>query len=540
MLSGYALGTGTPVPNSENTFNNLFYGIFTTGGSAPSHVNVLDNKFTNCAYGVGLNGCNYGVIGRNGFDIPGGDNSFQDPYTGEWYNYGMGVYSQGSYGFNIEGNNFNSLNPQAGFKTLSVHSNYSSLVTSGKVYRNGIVNTTLGTQTVNDNSELSIDCNDMTKGTLSLIDIDHETGVLADQGENTLNGTPVNNQFTGTCNNSNLSQVYNNSGNDFWYNYVSGSLSPTCHNLGAFAQEQFDLNGCPTTLRNRVRTPIVSHVDDLEGSLLIINADIDQAMEDLEESTEPEQIESLIRVLNTKRLNTMDAIVSSYLDTNWIDSAIYFLNNEGSIEALKALVPLEMKKNVGNVAPLIVLLRSEASRLEGIDRDDPNIAELEAFCDFHELMITVTPRLGSYYSMTALEVSEIEDFASSGLAIAANAKAILYFLDEKEPVYSAIDPVLGGGKKMAEQALNDNVTSSSNFTVAPNPTSSKVVFKITGEIEGYSVIITDINGTIIDLVNVDANAVNYEFKNTASGMYFAHLIKNGNIETTLKVMYDQQ
>jgi hypothetical protein len=93
---------------------------------------------------------------------------------------------------------------------------------------------------------------------------------------------------------------------------------------------------------------------------------------------------------------------------------------------------------------------------------------------------------------------------------------------------------------MAEQALNDNVTSSSNFTVAPNPTSSKVVFKITGEIEGYSVIITDINGTIIDLVNVDANAVNYEFKNTASGMYFAHLIKNGNIETTLKVMYDQQ
>jgi hypothetical protein len=38
----------------------------------------------------------------------------------------------------------------------------------------------------------------------------------------------------------------------------------------------------------------------------------------------------------------------------------------------------------------------------------------------------------------------------------------------------------------------------------------------------------------------NANAVNYEFKNTASGMYFAHLIKNGNIETTLKVMYDQQ
>jgi hypothetical protein len=217
VLARYFVLNGNIIPASENEFRNLYYGISTSGGTDRSDLIVKDNIFDNCAYSVSLAGCNWGLIGRNIFTVPGGDANITFPLV---YDYAFGVHTNGAYGFNIEDNTFND---QSGniFPNQAVHVINSSSVTSGQVYLNTVNGTSFGTQTQSNNSALKIDCNDYNKTTHSGIDIHAANGVLVDQGSCLfINDVPANNTFSGTCNNSNLAEIYKSSSvPNFSYSY---------------------------------------------------------------------------------------------------------------------------------------------------------------------------------------------------------------------------------------------------------------------------------------------------------------------------------
>jgi hypothetical protein len=534
--SGYALGTGNPVAGSENKFSNLFYGVMTTGGTSISKVRVMDNKFTNCAYGVGLHGCNHGVIGRNDFDMPGADYSFQDPYTGNWYNYGMGVYSIGSYGFNIEANEFTSYLPQSNYNDLGVYSDNSSHVSSGKVYRNDFRNVTLGTQTTNNNLLLTYNCNDHKKGSISTFDLHAAGGDLADQGLPSGLGKGVKNTAN-SCNNQTLHQVYKGLSNDFFYFYETGSLSGSCHNIGNFAQVNPQPNGCENTLRNRFTTSVPTTVENLEASLLIINESISslEAQFALAKGAEKDTLESAIRVYNNYRLNTINDVVTAYLDTMWIDSAASFLKNEGSVESMMMLVNIEMQRDTAKVMDYLEAIRDKADSYAALG-DDPRVPEMRAFCNYQEFLLPIVNRTGSYYSLTADEKDTIAAYADSSVAVSANARAIEYFLDEKQPVVQGADlPEMErwANPENTNQAIFEDIT----LTAVPNPTHGEVEFIVSGiNTEKCEVSVTDMQGRVIGTAVVNEGSATFDFSSYPSGVYFGKLLKNGELVGTIKVM----
>jgi len=535
--AGYALGTGNPVADSENEFYNLFYGIMTTGGTSISRVRVLDNKFQNCAYSVGLHGCNYGVVGRNEMILPGADYSFQDPYTGNWYNYGMGVYSIGSYGFNVEANAFSSFNATESFNDMAVFSDNSSHVSAGKVYRNTIDNVTVGTQTQNNNLLLAIDCNEHTKGSISSFDLHAASGSLADQGAGSGAGDGVKNTAD-TCNNQTLHQIYKGFSNDFMYFYESGSLSSSCHNIGADAVENFtSSNECENTLRNRITTSVPTTVGNLSASLLVINDSITsfQSQLAIAKGAAKDTLESAIRVYHNKRLNTINSIVATYLDTMWMDSAATFLEHEGSIESMMMYTNIQMQRDSNKVLAWLGAIRDSADYYATLG-DGPRVAEIRAFCNFQEFLLPIVNRSGGYYSMSAAEIDSIDAYADSSVAVSANARSIKYFLDQQQPVISGAD--LPSGERWAEPSMNRSTTNEKiDFIAVPNPTEGRVVFYVSDlATEGMLIHITDLQGRSISTIQVKDGAAEFNFAQQPNGVYFGKLLKNGELVSTIKVL----
>lgn len=529
VTSGYNLQTGVPIAGTENEFRNLYYGVMTYGGTGRSDVKINDNLFEECIYGVGLMGCNYGIIGRNQFNILEFNNDPTNPI-------GFGVYTDGAYGFNIEGNDFDILGSSTNVNHHAVNvRNSSNNTSSGKVYRNNIDNVYLGTQTIGNNTALRIDCNDYVKGAFSTVDINHAEGVLADQGDcgQFSFGVPVNNTFSGMCNNTTLAQLFKSpSADPFVYNYQAGSLDPSCHNLGSNAVNCLfgrEPNECPVTLANNAITIVDARISlwksKLGGTKESLNTvreiiaygdreELDLTIEDesnelskdsllaaspylsdrilieyLTQSNTPPSghikqvllanspltdavlsvvnglnlpnrinnqisqaqqtgiserrlLEASESNLNTDLLVYIDAIVQEYLDTNWVDSAALFLREEGSLEALCALVPIEVRRNDTIRANSIIdTLRTVASGMESSNTSCKRACELNEFCDFQQFVFRIALRQGGYFSLNQDERSVLEQVVNSDARVAVNAKAILHFIDETLPMYKGKDLV---------------------------------------------------------------------------------------------------
>ena len=621
--SNYSVFTGQPVLGTGNEFRNLYYGIIAYGGTGRSDVVIKDNLFEECIYGVGLMGANYGIIGRNTFNLASFSNNG---------NTGFGVYTDASYGFNIEGNTFN-LGEIASFNHHATNINNSGNATSsGKVYRNTVNNIFVGTQTRGNNTALKVDCNTYNKGKFSSVDIHHATGVLSDQGNcNPLffNVPASNNTFNGPCSSSTLAQVYKNPvATNFLYNYQENTLEELCHNIGANAllcDDAFE-NECPDELANNVITSKPITIDIWRTKLNLVKGELEDAQtklasgnaESLYESIENDspgdtknvllgaspylsdqvlldyltqhptppaghiqqillanapltdtvmafvntlslpngisnqinsaqtgiserrRLEGTIGVLNTNRLIAVDAIVQEYLDTNWIDSTALFLQQEGSLEALCALVPIEVRRgDTIRAGEVIDTLRQIADEIEESEPECRITCELNEFCDFQQTVYRIAIREGGYFSMTPEERTLLETMADSDARIATNAQAILHFIDQTLPEYKG--EVLIFPKSMTtNEEVDELIDNSKNdlFTIYPNPTSGNTVFTIElDEIDGLGIIITDLNGRVVKIMDVDAKEMEQNLEFSINGVYLVHLVENGKIQSTKKLVY---
>ena len=623
-VSSYSISTGEPIAGTGNEFRNLYYGVMTYGGTGRSDVVVNDNLFEECIYGVGLMGSNYGIIGRNQFNLPEINNNQANPI-------GYGVYTDGAYGFNIEENVFNT-GASSSVDHLATNVRNSSVnASSGKVYRNTINNVYLGTQTIGDNDALKVDCNTYNKGKFSSVDIHHATGMLADQGDcNPINGIPTKNIFDGPCNNNNLAQIFKNPNpvaTDFLYSHQENTLVASCHNIGINANLCLtgDFNQCPDELANDIFVAKPIRIINLKSKLdltkenlenvrgVIASGDTEELIQSIQNdspgqnknvllnaspylsdrvlityltqsSTPPnghikqillansplsDTIVAIVNnmslpngirnqinnaqqgvserritegsksVLNTNRLIYVDAIVQEYLDTNWVDSAAVFLEQEGSLEALCALVPIEVRrKDTTRANAIIDTLRSVAAEMEENEPGCTKSCELNEYCDFQQSVFRIALRDGGYFSITPEERTKLELMANSDARIAVNTKAILHFLDQTLPDYRGEELVFP--KSLTTEEEIDELLQNSNselFSIHPNPTLGNTVFTIEEDISELEIIITDLNGRVVKVLTVDAKEMEQQLEFRVNGVYLVHLVKSGEIQSTKKLIY---
>jgi hypothetical protein len=188
---------------------------------------------------------------------------------------------------------------------------------------------------------------------------------------------------------------------------------------------------------------------------------------------------------------------------------------------------------------IIDVLRNLATEMEDDGTSCTKSCELNEYCDFQQSVFRIALREGGYFSMTAEERAALELMASSDARIAVNAAAILHFVDETLPEYEGEELVFP--KSMTtEEEVEELVNSSINnlFAIHPNPSSGAVVFTIDKEeINGLDIIITDLQGKVMKIIPVNGHEVYDDLGTISDGVYLVHLVENGKIQSTKKLIY---
>jgi hypothetical protein len=253
-----------------------------------------------------------------------------------------------------------------------------------------------------------------------------------------------------------------------------------------------------------------------------------------------DEIQRTLQYLKRERLDLTDQVVRIYIDTLWIDSVVVFLEQEGTIEAIQALVPIEMDRDTTKAKQHIATIEAHADSLEQINAAAADIEELRNFTKFQELLLELKTKEGSYYSMSPQQRRMLQEWSIKDLAIALQAQAILDFVNEKLPVFDGEDAYFPKNmtEEESEQLINQESKNGYQFTVSPNPSNGFVAFTLESDnLENMEIVITDMQGKIIKILTVDNLRINYEFINLPYGIYLAHLTKNGVIQNTQKALY---
>lgn len=295
----------------------------------------------------------------------------------------------------------------------------------------------------------------------------------------------------------------------------------------------------------QANSPLTDTVMSIVNMLSLPNGIQNQVNNVQEGVSERRLLEGSESVLNTNRLIYIEAIVQEYLDTNWIDSAALFLRQEGSLEALRALVPIEVRRgDTIRAGEIIDTLRQVANEIEESEPGCRVACELDEFCDFQQVVYRIALREGGYFSMTTEERTLLETMADSDARIATNARAILHFIDETLPEYEGEDIIFPKSMSTNEE-VDELISNSKNdlFTIHPNPTSGNTVFTIdldesdSDRIDGLGIIITDLSGRVVKILDVDSKEIEQQLEFTVNGIYLVHLVENGEIQATKKLIY---
>ena len=623
-----------PTPNLDgNEFRNLFAGIYTGIGTGYSNIKVYGNLFEDCVYGMYLGGVNYNKITYNTFKIPQADDSFTDPITGFTYKASYGIYMQSTFGSNIEENIFENSNNGGSNRNLGIYSENGGVISGNKVYRNDFTNLTYGTQSVDDNQLLDIDCNRFYKYANTFADIHHASGTLKDQGFCHFSDfeQPQANEFYGsTCDNSGNLQIHKNPiAATFEYNSYNQTsvfldiINCVNSNINAFycPLQPYNRNdACPPTLttsgiakipflrsvitleRNSI-TQLKSQIDggNTESLINAINsnmisgqlknllmqyspylsdkvlisainranpmspAHLKQILLDNSPLTEAvlynlnknplsighmnqildaqtgesarSELDDEIRYHDAEKLYAMNELVGIYLDTNWIDSALVTLQNDGSVEAMCLLLPLASKKDTILVSNHIEMIRNFAAEEELWYPLNQTVKELQAFCDFHESLYNIKNRSGSYFSLKQEERDRLEFISQSLTSVKIYARSVLDFTQNIQKYFGDHDFIYNNG---STRLVLLEEYSQELFKIYPNPFEDNFTAEFNLNDEPYDayILITDIAGKTIKSIPIvdDKSNISISINSNSGGIYLATLYNKGAPLKTIKLI----
>jgi hypothetical protein len=137
-------------------------------------------------------------------------------------------------------------------------------------------------------------------------------------------------------------------------------------------------------------------------------------------------LEQKISFYQGESQSVTNRLVRYYLDSAQVDSAIVVLKAANNIDALCALIPIQIqKKALVDANTSLTKLTSFADSVELVNPSDSKIPVIRSFCQFHHYVITIQTQPGGYYKMTPVQLQTIKDLAASNLPIAINAQSIL-------------------------------------------------------------------------------------------------------------------
>jgi hypothetical protein len=278
----------------------------------------------------------------------------------------------------------------------------------------------------------------------------------------------------------------------------------------------------------------------LLGSLGYPNGIINQLQAAQTSSSPRLDLESENRYLNFEKLIALNDIVRIKLDSNEIDSAIYYLQTDGSIESTCLLVPVSIKRDTSITRQALATIHAEGFDPDVIARDTGRAEDMQNVCAFGNFILKIATRSGGYYSMTPNEKLTLEDFANQELSVSTYARSILRWLEDEVQFDDAYPYDID--RKMKPET-NISTSASSNQTdvlIYPNP--SEGVFIIEGvttlTFANGAIEVTDILGRKIQTVPVTVQRFNVvlDLSNEPSGIYFVRLLLDSKVAARSKLV----
>ncbi len=249
-------------------------------------------------------------------------------------------------------------------------------------------------------------------------------------------------------------------------------------------------------------------------------------------------LEAEIASMTTDKVVMINEVTRQYLDSNLVNNAIAFLNQEGSLEAICALVPLNIKKGDTATALLhITSIRVAADSLANISLSDPKVPVLRDFCDFHQFVMRMQLQPGSYFTMTPFQEQLIRNEAQSDLPMAINSQSILKLVFGEKFPRVAEPIILSNNLRITPE---NNAFSPDPFCkLFPNPNNGNMTFEYKladnemGEFKLY-----DMTGRLLSsyILENGTNSLNISEAALKNGVYFYKYIVNNEIRSTDKII----
>lgn len=244
---------------------------------------------------------------------------------------------------------------------------------------------------------------------------------------------------------------------------------------------------------------------------------------------------------NTHKLQGLNTALRVYKDSLNLDSIYVLLENDGSIEASCAIVPIASKSDVAKVNAHIVTLRAKANDLMEKDAESKEAEGLNAFCDFYQKMQVINSRQGGIYALTEHEIDYLQDIAEGKTGQAIHAKLVLLELKGINYNFNSIPLDFKSNKKSMISGANSNTplgeTTLMNYP-DPHDGNTTIVHNL---LEGLGfIVLRDVSGRKIKSIRVSSEnkVVHVSLSELNTGIYFYSLEKNGVILATDKMVIE--
>jgi hypothetical protein len=252
------------------------------------------------------------------------------------------------------------------------------------------------------------------------------------------------------------------------------------------------------------------------------------------------ELESENRYLNFEKLIALNDIVRIKLDSNEIDSAIYYLQTDGSIESTCLLVPVSIKRDTSITRQALATIHAEGFDPDVISRDSTRAEDLQRVCAFGNFILPISRRQGGYYSMTVTERQTLQNFINQELSVSTYARSILRWLDEEVQFDDAYPYDIE--RKYQPEPAAETVRShtASDLFIYPNPSNGMFTVQGVTTIPDAvcTVVVTDITGKQIRSLQMQAQRfqTQIDLSDFADGMYICRLQVNGVTVFSSKIL----
>lgn len=252
-----------------------------------------------------------------------------------------------------------------------------------------------------------------------------------------------------------------------------------------------------------------------------------------------QNIMNTIKFYNIDKLYNLSWLVSHYLDSNYVDSALSILNTDGSIEAMCALAPVQIERGKFPDADItLTFIYNRAIYKQTIDADDPEAKNLLDFCLFHNTVKLVKGQPNGYFSLTPPQITTLEGLAHGNSAVAANARAILNFINSVKPYEPAFLIEENLNPRSFEQPRKVLVASAVNLHCYPNPNNGAFTIEISGldEAANGQLFIFDMVGQLAQTIQVNDEFKSISVGGLSTGIYQVVYSQNGKFVANEKLI----